>query len=90
MPRITVNLSDEAAAALVELAGGARKQSEYLNRQLLSTSRANRRTGTNTLATLQYQVNGMVNELEQLKMRVQNHEHRLIRLEPPGDDDIPF
>ncbi len=72
--RITVMLDDEAAALLPRLAGGARKQGEYLSGLIRAAAARPAGGGATPEATelehLRIQVRGIIGELQSLNARL--------------------
>ena len=62
--RITVMLDDEAAEILPRLAGGARKQGEFLSRLIHAAANREPEPGPSDLETLRVQVRGIISELQ--------------------------
>jgi hypothetical protein len=74
--RITVMLDDEAAEVLPRLAGGARKQGEFLSRLIHQAINQEPESGPSDLETLRLQVRGIIGELQNINSRLVTLETR--------------
>ncbi len=76
--RITVLLDDEAGALLPRLAGGARKQGDYLGRLIRAAAAQAPEAAAESgeFETLRMQVRGIMSELQSLNARLVTLETR--------------
>ncbi len=74
--RITVMLDDEAAAMLPRLAGGARKQGEFLSRLIHAAVNQQAEPGPSDVEILRVQVRGIIGELQNINARLVTLETR--------------
>ena len=74
--RFTVTLDDEAAALLPRLAGGARKQGDFLSRLIHAAANAPAGPTPSDFEALQLEVKGLVSELHKVNARLLTLESR--------------